>query len=174
MNDYYIVQIEDEANQWQPLTMSLTAAIGEYLSLFVPQAFSTLTLIKPKEPHKFPSHSKITWHVETKTFAVNYWFVTAAGVDEIADQLGDRTDVTFVLDVMRKKGDDGLYPALEEILPSIQKYVADEASQVRLFTAYSEADDVGFPSNHPTLIKKGVDTSLLLSFLMARIGLGEA
>jgi hypothetical protein len=174
MIEHSIIHIEDDAAQWQPITSSLATAIGEHLSQMSRPAFSSLRHVPPEVANSYPAHSKITWDNLGTQNVVHYWLINTVGVEEIAEHLKGKVDgLTFVLDVMRKKGDAGLHSALPETLASIQKYVADEETQVRLFTAYSESDDVQFPVKHPILFKKGIETSSLLNFLLMRIGFGR-
>lgn len=174
MSDFFIVHIEDDAPQWKPITSSLAAAIAEHLSEWAPEAFATLKHTPPPTPNIYPACTTIVWQHAGVTHTVHYWFVDTVGVESIAAELQRAAgNATFVLDVMRKKRLEGLQSSLPETLASIRKYVSNEGDQVRLFTAYSETDEVEFPAEHPLLFKKGIETRLLLNFLLLRIGFGR-
>jgi hypothetical protein len=175
MPDHIVVHIEDDAPQWKPITSSLAVAIGEHLSEKSPEEYASLKHVAPDTPNVYPSCTKISWVRDGVSHTVHYWFITAVGVDEIVNQLTEAgANITFVLDVMRRKSDVGLQSALSETLASIRRFVRDERAQVRLFTAYSESDDVEFPAEHPVLFKKGIETRFLLNFLLQRLGFGGA
>ncbi len=174
MPEHLIVHVEDDAPQWLPIMSSLRTAIGEHLSQSAPQVFGTLKHERLTVANAFPAHTKILWDDGGTQHYVHYWLLNTVGVEQIADQLEGKNDnLTFVLDVMRKKNNAGLQSVLPDTLDSIRKYVKDESKQVRLFTAYSEKNDVEFPKNHPILFKKGLETQALLNYLLMRIGFGR-
>jgi len=169
--EHTIVHIEDDAAHWQPLTTLLHTAIGEHLDRISGDALSSLILVPPEELHKYPAHTKIMWDHQDLQYVVNYWLVNTITIDPIKERLEGRQPI-FILDVMRPKKDSGLYSTLAATLASIRPFVVNEEHQVRLFTAYSQADGVEFPPNAPVMFKKGVETSQLLSFLLERLGFG--
>jgi hypothetical protein len=169
---YTIVHVEDDAANWRPLTLLLYTAIGEYLDDKQPLAMATLKIGPPSDPHAYPAKTSITWSEPDYRTTIDYWLVNTARIDPIRNHLETATDITFILDVMRPKNKAGLSSSLEETLASIKSLVSDQESQVRLFTAYSQADGIEFPASAPEMFKKGIETNLLLEFLLKRIGIG--
>ncbi len=156
---HVVVHIEDDATHWQPLTQLLSVAIAEYLDGSSDGEVDSLEFITTGEPYRYPSKTVIKWEIKRLRYEVwYYWLEDAASVPTIASELGDNDKRTFILDVMRPRADVGLCSFLEETLAAIASFVDDQASQVRLFTAYSEADGIKFPVNSPDMFKKGVET----------------
>jgi hypothetical protein len=166
--DYLIVHFEDDTQNWQPLTVALEAAIDE--ALCERNDSDPNVLSKPGDQ---PLATLIEWRSGNVRKTVGYYFVQSTLTEPIAKKIRKSRNVTFIIDVMRPRGKRGLESTIAETLVEIAPYVQSMEAQARLFTAYSEADGIVFPENVPKLIKKGLETEELLSFLLSRLGLGE-
>jgi hypothetical protein len=170
--EHIIVHIDDDAGNWLSLPKTLQTAIQD----FSEEGFRTVRIMPPSvnsDCEPYPSCTTITWRANGKPQIIKYWLITKPCIDGVIEHLIGKIDITFIVDIMQARSENvaGLKSTLNESLASIRPYVSDQDRQVRLFTAYSAMDGVSFPENVPEVYRKGVDTQLLVNFLLGRIGI---
>lgn len=160
---FTFVHVEDEASHWRALPRALRNALYDKLD-----GASRATLVRhPPEPRgSYPAMSRIFWVTQGIEYEINYWLLESASVTEISKHI--RGQSTFIIDVMRPGQQGILQSSLSTSLRSIEPFVSDWDSQVRVFTAFNipNSEKIG---DHPLNLIRKSDTGEIVEFLIRKV-----